>query len=57
MGRTPSLNEQLNIGLPVSKKISILQARMLSGPVDVFVLTFRKAENVSSTIIINSSGN
>ena len=34
MGRTPSLNEQLNIGL-----------------------TFRKAENVSSTIIINSSGN
>ena len=61
VGRTPSRNEQLKILAGGAARQSACSfnthAGMLSGPVDLLVLTFRRAETVSSTLIINSSGN
>ena len=61
LGRTPSRNEQLKILASGAARQSACSfnthAGMLSGPVDLLVLTFRRAETVSSPLIINSSGN
>ena len=61
VGSTPSRNEQLNILVSgAARELACsfnTHAGMLSWPVDVLVLNFRKAKNVSSTLIMNSSGN
>ena len=61
VGSTPSRNDQLNILVNgAARELACFvntHAGTLSGPVDLLILTFRKAEHVSSTLIINSSGN
>ena len=58
LGRTPSRKEQLKILASGAARQSAcsfnIHAGMLSGPVDLLVVTFRRAETVSSTLIINS---